>query len=319
MGLGWIGLDRLRAIVEEGVGEVVALCDPSRDALMRGTALAPEAQVVRDLDQLVSLDLDGVVIATPSALHVEQAVAALDCRLAVFCQKPLGRDAGEVQRVITAARRADRRLGVDLAYRYTRALDQVRAGVAERKIGRVYAADLVFHNAYGPDRAWYRDRKLSGGGCGIDLGVHLVDAALWVLGFPPVERVRATRWAGGARLRPTDPTNEDHLVAEIELAEGRVARIACSWWLPAGRNAEITADFWGTDGALRFRNLDGSFYDFVAEWCRGTSTERLTGPPDPWNGRAAVRWARALATDPQFDSEIERQVEVARVLDAFYK
>ena len=68
----------------------------------------------------------------------------------------------------------DALLGVDMSYRYvaavTAALDALHAGA----IGRPHAADLVFHNAYGPDKAWVRDAELAGGGALIDLGCHLV-------------------------------------------------------------------------------------------------------------------------------------------------
>jgi predicted dehydrogenase len=101
------------------------------------------------------------VIATPSALHAEQAIAALDRGLAVFCQKPLGRDASETRAVVEAARRADRLLGVDLSYRYTRAAAALRDEVRSGALGEVYAVDLVFHNAYGPDKPWFYDRRLA--------------------------------------------------------------------------------------------------------------------------------------------------------------
>ena len=50
----------------------------------------------------------------------------------------------------------------------------------------MYAVELAFHNAYGPDKEWFYDRRVSGGGCVVDLGVHLIDLALWTLGFPDV-------------------------------------------------------------------------------------------------------------------------------------
>ena len=66
------------------------------------------------------------------------------------------------------------------------------------------------------------------------------------------------------------------------------------------------------------RNVDGSFYDFVAERYDGTRRTRLANPPDAWGGRAVVAWARRLARDRAFDPEIEHLGEVARVLDAIY-
>jgi hypothetical protein len=60
------------------------------------------------------------------------------------------------------------------------------------RLGQPFAADLVFHNAYGPGKDWFFDPAQSGGGCVIDLGVHLVDLALWALDWPEVGRSKAT-------------------------------------------------------------------------------------------------------------------------------
>lgn len=318
LGVGWIGLERLKAVVDAGAAWVAAVSDPSPEAVGLARALAPRAEIVPDLAAMLALDLDGVVIATPSALHSTQSIKVLEAGRAVFCQKPLGRSAAEVAALVDAARRADRLLGVDLSYRHTAALARVRALVRSGEIGPVHAADLVFHNAWGPDKEWYHDRSRSGGGAVMDLGVHLVDAALWVLDAPRVVSVRSALWARGRRLDATPLENEDHAVAELGLEGGAVVRLACSWWIPAGQPAEIAADFWGSSGAARFRNVAGSFYDFTADCCRGTRAERLASPPDAWGGRALVAWARGLAQGGAFDREIERQVEVARVLDAIY-
>ncbi|MGE3545936.1 MAG: Gfo/Idh/MocA family protein, partial [Kofleriaceae bacterium] len=197
LGVGWIGLDRMTAIARSGAAEIAAIADPSRERRDAALAVAPAAQPCEHLGQLLELGLDGLVIATPSALHAEQSIAALERRLAVFCQKPLGRTALETARVVAAARTSDRLLGVDLSYRYTAAVEQLRHTIRTGGIGRPYALDLVFHNAYGPEAAWFYDKRASGGGCVIDLGIHLVDLALWLLGFPTVERIDARLFAGG--------------------------------------------------------------------------------------------------------------------------
>ena len=95
----------------------------------------------------------------------------------------------QARRVVDSARAADRLLMVDLSYRWTDAARRVRDEVAGGGLGDIYAAELAFHNAYGPDKAWFYDRDLSGGGCVIDLGVHLIDLALWTLGFPRVASI----------------------------------------------------------------------------------------------------------------------------------
>uniref|UniRef100_UPI0005C2946F Gfo/Idh/MocA family protein n=1 Tax=Pseudacidovorax intermedius TaxID=433924 RepID=UPI0005C2946F len=251
-------------------------------------------------------------------LHAAQAQAALDAGLAVFCQKPLARTASETRAVIEAAQRADRLLGVDLCYRHTAAARAVAEQVRSGALGSVYAIDLVFHNAYGPDKAWFRDPALSGGGCLIDLGTHLVDLALWVMDFPVADEASARLYAQGRRLEAAPAEVEDHALAQFTLAPGTSVRLACSWNLSAGRDAVIEAHFHGTRGSARMTNVEGSFYDFVAERCHGTQTERLAEPPDDWGGRAAVQWARAVAAGERFDTDAWQLLRVAELLDHFY-
>lgn len=317
LGVGWIGRNRMEAVLATGAVEAAAIAEP--DAAMAAAAgeLAPEAERVGSLDELLQLDLDGIVIATPSALHARQCLEALEAGIAVFCQKPLGRAAQEVEAVVQAARARDLLLGVDFSYRHTQGMARIRELVAGGALGRVHAADLVFHNAYGPDKPWFYDPAQSGGGCVMDLGIHLVDLALWTLDFPQVVKVAAHLSAGGAPLAGTDRV-EDYAIATLELEGGAVLRLACSWRLHAGCDAVIGAEFYGTEGGAAFRNVNGSFYDFTAAHFTGTARHPLAAPPDAWGGRAAANWARRLAQGSGYDAQADRLVEVARVIDRIY-
>ena len=316
LGLGWIGRHRMRAIVEAGAGVAIAIADPSADAVREAAAIVPDARIVDGLDAMLAMGLAGVVIATPSALHAAQAIQALHAGVAVFCQKPLGRNAAEAAAVVDAARIAGRRLGLDLSYRHTAAMARLRELVRSGGIGRGVGADLTFHNAYGPDKPWFYDVALSGGGCVMDLGVHLIDLALWTLDFPVVTHIESHLRAGGEPLPGPRAGVEDFCLATLTLETGAVLRLACSWKLHAGCDAEIGATFWGTEGSAALRNVAGSFYDFTAEHNRGTQRAMLATPPDDWGGRAAIAWARALGQG--FDPEAERFVTVASVIDGIY-
>lgn len=318
VGTGWIGRHRMEAIVAADVADVVAVCDASPECVSQAIASAPGATAFESLEAMLEAGLDGVVIATPSAMHAEQAITALERGVAVFCQKPLARTAGETRRVVDAARSADRLLGVDLSYRETQGMSAIRRLVQAGEIGDVYAVDLVFHNAYGPDKSWFYDPALAGGGCVIDLGIHLVDLVLWTLGFPAVGDVSGRLYAKGQPI--TDPAREveDYAVATIDLAGGTTVRLACSWHLSAGQDAVIEAAFYGTKGGAAFRNVNGSFYDFTAQLFHGTSRQLLAEPPDAWGGRAATLWAQRLANGKRFDADVERLVDVAAALDAIY-
>ena len=318
LGVGWIGRHRMQAIVDTGAVEVAGIADASPEMTAKAGKLAPQARAVSSLDELLDLRLDGLVIATPSALHAEQSIRALGEGAAVFCQKPLGRTAAEAQAVVDAARAADRLLGVDFSYRYTEGMRRIREIVRSGELGRVHAVDLVFHNAYGPDKPWFYDPALSGGGCVMDLGVHLVDLALWALDFPDVAGVSARLVAGGEPLGGRRDRVEDYAVATLDLGTGAAVQLACSWRLQAGRDAIISAAFYGTEGGAALHNVNGSFYDFTAERYRGTATETLSTPPDAWGGRAAAEWATRLAAGERFDAGADQLVTVAQVIDRIY-
>jgi len=317
LGVGWIGRHRMAAMLATGAVEAAAIADPSDEMAQEALKLAPEAKRVSGLDALVEEGLDGVVIATPSAMHAAQSIRVLERGIAVFCQKPLGRTEAEVRAVVEAARAADRLLGVDLSYRFTQGMRRIRELVRSGELGRIFAADLVFHNAYGPDKPWFYDPRLSGGGCVMDLGVHLVDLALWTLGSR-VEKVTSSLFAAGEPLAGRRDRVEDYGVATLGLDDGAAVRLACSWRLQAGCDAQISAAFYGTKGGAALRNVGGSFYDFVAESYRGTAAATLASPPDDWGGRAATHWVRHLSMGRGFDPACERLIDVAQVLDRIY-
>jgi predicted dehydrogenase len=318
LGVGWIGHHRMKSIIEANIADVIAIADPSAAAADEAKKSAPGAEQVETLGDLLALEPDGIVIATPTALHAEQAIRALEHGAAVFCQKPLGRTATEVLAVVKAARAMDRLLAVDLSYRFTEGIRRIRDLIRSGELGRIYAADLVFHNAYGPDKGWFYDPVLSGGGCVMDLGVHLVDLVLWMLDCTDIGGLNARLLTGGEPLGDNPDKVEDYAIANFELATGAVVQLACSWRLNAGREAVISAIFYGTEGGAALRNVNGSFYDFVAERYRGTTAQTLAAPPDAWFGRAAADWARRLAAGERFDPAIERAVDAARVLDRIY-
>jgi predicted dehydrogenase len=318
LGVGWIGRHRMEAVHRAGAAEVAAVADIDSGVARAAAEAVGGAAVCNGLEDLFTHELDGVVIATPTALHASQARGALERGLPVFCQKPLGRTACECRELIELARRVDVPLGVDMSYRYVEAVERALEALHAGRIGAPHAAELTFHNAYGPDKAWVRDVELAGGGALIDLGCHLIDLArLFLDDLVPVS-VHADLFAGGERLGPDPDRVEDLALAQVTLADGGALRIACSWWLPAGTDAVIEATFVGEGRALSIRNVGGSFYDFEALLIDGRRSERLAGPPDEWGGRALVHWAGHLVNERSFHAEVEALVQVAELIDRIY-
>jgi predicted dehydrogenase len=318
LGVGWIGRHRMKALASSEFAAVAIVADANPDIAIQAAKDVDGAFVASSFEELLQSGIDGLVIATPSALHAQQAIAALVKGIPVFCQKPLGRNLEETRLVVEAARKADCLLGVDFCYRFT-AFRKVYELIKSGSIGEVYAVDLVFQNAYGPDKAWFYDPQLSGGGCVVDLGVHLVDLALWALDFPDVKEVKSSLFHQGKNIKNNNKVAEDYAAAQFETTSGTLIRLTCSWNLSAGKDAQIEAIFYGTKGAAAFKNVNGSFYDFKAQHYQKTLTTDICLPPDEWGGRAINYWAEKLYLSGKFDKQAEEFCAVAEVIDKIYE
>ena len=318
VGVGWIGRHRMKAMIDAGYCQVAGITEPDAARARAAQQFAGNGAEICPYDELLDTDLDGIVIATPNSAHAEQSIAALNRGISVFCQKPLARTYSETERVIEAARAGDRLLCVDLSYRFVEGIRLIRGLVQSGALGKIYAAELTFHNAYGPDKSWFYDPELSGGGCVIDLGIHLVDLALWMLDFPAVTRIDSRLFSRGQLVQCRSRQIEDYATAHFDLKNGTAVEITCSWKVHAGCDAVIDVFFHGTEGGARLRNVNGSFFDFLAERFCGTQREILSCPPEEWGGRAALDWLQKLSISKRFDPEAEQLSRVASVLDLIY-
>jgi predicted dehydrogenase len=322
VGLGWIGVHRLQALDLADV-DVAALVDSDPQRLMPLVPEHPQATIAHDIDELLmsadAAGIDGVVIATPNGLHAQQALACLERGLPVFCQKPLATSLGDVEQVIAAARHADRLLGIDFCYRHVSGMADLRRRLREGELGKIVAVDLTFHNAYGPDKSWCRDRRLAGGGCLLDLGVHLLDLALWLQDMPQIERVRSRLFAQGEPVQGREGELEDLAYAEFIQANGAIVRLGCSWHAHIGQPAQIQVSLSGTRAGAVWRNVSGSFFDFELHLLQGDSRRRLGGAPDEWGPRSLTQWLRQLRASNRFDPAAEQIMHSAALIDEVYR
>lgn len=317
-GVGWIGRSRLKAVADSSLADITLLYDPSPSCIEEALKIAPQSKTTASFEDLITdPNIDGVVIATPSALHKDQAVAAFENGKAVFCQKPLGRNSEEVNAVVNAAKKADRLLSGDFSYRYTAAFKKIHSIIQSGELGKIFGVDLKFHNAYGPDKPWFYDLSQSGGGCLLDLGIHLIDLMLYALSFPEVTKVTSDLFAKGASVKGKNAV-EDYANVSINLANDATAQLACSWNLAAGCEAVIEASFYGTNGGVALKNINGSFYDFAGLRYWSTKTETLVMPPDDWGGKALLHWVEKLSVTPAYNNEADQYLNSAEVLDKIY-
>ena len=184
---------------------------------------------VLDDDALVAdEDIEGVVICAPSFLHESIAVACMEAGKHVLVERPLALSAGGVRHLLEVAEATGNGVVLGMSHRYQPNVRAVRSVIADGSLGEIGAVQVDWLNraVRRPRTGWRRRALESGGGALMDAGVPALDLALWVLGYPAVDRVSAVAPGDGS-----DVEEEAHLQAVTQ--SGVALSMAASWRLHA--------------------------------------------------------------------------------------
>ena len=197
-----------------------------------------------DLKQAVNQpDVDVVVVSLPNHLHESAVLAAAAAGKAVLCTKPLGRNAAEAQRMLTAVESAGVFHGYleDLVYtpKTLKALESIKDGV----VGDVlWVRSRETHP--GPHSDWFWKPELSGGGALIDMGCHCVEIARNFIG-KDIRPVEVVCWAD-TQVHPIE--TEDHAIGLVRYANGAIGQFEVSWSFRGG--LDLRDEVAGTEGTI---------------------------------------------------------------------
>lgn len=172
-------------LVQSGQAELVACCDLVES---KAKAFAEEfgfASVYTDFNKmLASESLDCVSVCTWNAAHNAATVAALEAGANVLCEKPMALNALEAQEMLDAAKRTGRLLQIGFVRRFGKDADTVMQFKESGALGDIYFAKATYLRRDGCPGGWFGDKKFSGGGPLIDLGVHVIDLTRYLAGGP---------------------------------------------------------------------------------------------------------------------------------------
>ena len=234
--LGTGGIAAAHAAAFRGLpGVVVAAAQNHRpESLARfATAFDVPRTYLRLEDLLADRVADAAVVCTPNALHAPQAVAALTAGLHVLVEKPMATSADEGAAMVAAAGRAGRVLAVAHCWRHDAEARWLRARLAEGRLGEVVRTrGFGVHVDWGPG-GWFARQELSGGGALVDMGVHALDTARFLLGDPAPRTVfaRVAR-RFGERAGDAAADVDDTGLVVVEWQGGALSEVECGWWHP---------------------------------------------------------------------------------------
>jgi predicted dehydrogenase len=247
VGSGSIQNVHARAVLEHPNGELVAIAnwrEPSARALAERYGVP---QVTTDVEEIVSApDVDAAVVATPNALHAAQTIALLRSGKHVLVEKPMAMGVSECDEMIEASRDSGAFLMVAHCWRFHDEVRAMRDRIAARELGEVVKTHgYGVHVNWGPT-GWFADPALAGGGALVDMGVHAIDTARFLLGDPLPTRVCAT-----VETRYGDYAVDDVGTLLISWSSGVSSVVESGWWHPHAGGLEADTEVFGTKGYAR--------------------------------------------------------------------
>lgn len=326
IGTGGIGNYHIGQWREVPEAEVVGVYDVRPEIAARVAEAHGIRKTYRSLAEAVAEPAaDAVDVCTPNMYHRECTVAALGAGKHVLCEKPLAARATDIEQMIAARDSSDRVLMTAQHLRFEQRTQTLRRFIAAGRLGQAYYGRAWWlRRRFAPATPGFLSRRQAGFGPGMDLGVHVLDLALYLMGHPIPASVTGV---AGAKLahrpdvcnqwgtfQPDDFEVEDFAAAFVRFAGGAALTIEVSWLLNMLDAETFGVDLHGTEGGVRWPELkiahvqDGALVD----------THITTGTGTNGHKAALAAFADAIRTGGPSPVPAEQSLAVARVLDAVY-
>jgi len=319
--------------------EAVAFCDI---VLSKAEASAEKLGVDKshcyeDFKEMIEKEeLDAVDICTPNYLHSIVAVHALNNGLHVFCEKPDAVSVEEAKKMQDAAEKNGKVLMVMRNNRYNNYSKFLKKYIAEGKMGEIYTARCGWRRRRGiPGKGgWFTTKSQSGGGPLIDLGVHMIDLCIWLMGNPTPVAVSGCTYCkfadndagsdsehskfGEASADGTFDV-EDLAMGFIKFDNGSCMQVEFSWASNVEREKNFI-ELRGTKAGASTDTTDDKFKIFTEE--NGTLVDIVPKLPEGGPGGHAqniLHFVDVVNGDAQADFVPIQGVNMVKILEAMYK
>jgi predicted dehydrogenase len=195
IGAGWPAWQHIKGYQRIGGVEVAALCDLDEKRLH---GIADEYGIAGRYasypDMLEQEPLDAVSVCSPNALHAEMSVKAMQKGAHVICEKPMSSDSASARRMVKVSRQTRRILMIGYQRRFAHCAQYLKRQIAKGRFGEIYfvRAHWLRRSGIPGLGGWFTRKEMSGGGALIDIGVHVLDLAMWFLGYPDVKSLSSS-------------------------------------------------------------------------------------------------------------------------------
>jgi len=309
----------------EGV-ELVAFCDTNPTTLREASQKFGVKKTYADYKKMLAAEkLDAVSVCTPNAVHAAPTVAALNAGLHVLVEKPIAMNAKEGRQMVAAAKKAKRILMVAFNSRWGAEVQWLRRCVQSGMLGEIYYGEAVYMRRRGiPGWGVFVDKEMSGGGPLIDVGVHMLDLALFLMGHPKPRSAfgsaycmfgkRTDMFAAWGQWDAKKFSVEDFGVGLVRFDNGATLLVKASWAANIGEEQHGVM-LMGSEAGLStapariFREEQGSLVDVAS-----------TGLPkvDTYS-EEIVQFVKAVRDGAPSPVPGENGLMATQILDAIYQ
>jgi len=332
IGAGAISNSHCNGIVKHGGAEAVAVADLSAKRRNEIKAKWEMAKAYATWQELVAdPGIDAVSIALPNSLHAPVALAAIEAGKHVMLDKPFAMNATEAKRCIDAAKRKRRVLMIGMNQRYTDKAQMLRAIVERGDLGDIYHTKAYWCRRTGSPKfgTWFVNKKMAGGGCMLDIGVHVLDLGMYLSGqWNPVavsgqiyskfgpRGLGEGGWGKSDRSSKIKFDVDDSACALIKCRNGATIELNVSWIEHQETPDRMNVELFGTEAGAKlfpmklFRFAKNGEYEVV----------------EPQNVKVAdmrrervFDWLDAIERKRKPICTLDQALTVQKVLDAVYK
>jgi predicted dehydrogenase len=233
-GLGWPGERHAEAINGSSLGIVFAACDLNAERLTAFAATFEPKRTFTSFDEmLMDRDVDAIVLCLPNSLHYPCSLKALEAGKHVLCEKPPTMNAKQMRTLHDQAQRRGLLYYFGRQMRFSPAMQTAKRLIAERRLGEIYFAETMWIRSRGTPTGldgWFTERSKAGGGVVIDLGIHAIDAAWYLMGTPQPRAVSAQTYQKFPQLVKNKTFDvEDNAYGMIRFENGSTLLFKTSW------------------------------------------------------------------------------------------
>lgn len=331
IGAGAIAGSHITPVQQYPDAEVVAVADTSkarRDECAKTFGLDRTYAKAEDL--IADPDIGAVMVALPNFLHAPVSLAALEAGKHVLLDKPFALDAKEAKQVVAMAKRKRRVFMLGMNQRYRPESQTIRALVERGEFGDIYHAQAYWLRRTGCPRfgTWFGDKKRAGGGALLDIGVHMLDLCLYLMGnWKPVAVSGAVYTNFGNRKlgeggwgksdRGKHVFNVDDFgTALIKFKDGATVALNASWARHAETPNENDVELFGTEAGA------SAWQGKVFRYGKKAGEYEVVAPQNvavrhPHHNRH-VHWLDVICRKAKADCTMEQALTVQKILDGIY-